>query len=179
MVLEGRRQWSPAGTYDRTKSPIATQAVSLQLPDPEDLGDVFVDEGLQRLAHLIKAKRGNQFSSTLLVHGLGRVLVRNEAFLSPVVIVLPQSSGVICVLPFSWEGTLGVPLGSSSFVYHREFSVCFQYILTADSPLSVPPITAPLLYPSRLDPFLLRFPSEMKRPPRNIHQIQHRKIGYD
>lgn len=153
--------------------------MSLQLPDPEDLGDVVVDEGLQRLAYLIKAKRGNQFSSTLLVHSLGRALVRNEAFLSPEVIVLPQSIGVICVLPFSWEGTLGVPLGSSSFVCHGEFSICFQYILTADSPPSIPPITPPLHHPSPLDPFLLCFPSEMKKHPRNIHQIQHRKIGYD
>lgn len=80
-------QWSSAGTYDRIKPPIATQAVSLQLPDPEDPGDVFVDEGLQRLTYLIKAKRGSQFSSTLLVHGLGRILVRNEAFLIQVVSV--------------------------------------------------------------------------------------------
>lgn len=59
-----------------------------------------LDEELVRLAYLGKAKRGSQFSSALLVHSLGRVLVRRETFRGPVVSVstIQVESSVSCPL---------------------------------------------------------------------------------
>ena len=62
-------------------------SIHLHSPGPEDLTDFPVEKELGGLPHLFSPKWGNQLSSVLLVHGLGRVLAADEALgqLCPVV----------------------------------------------------------------------------------------------
>ena len=50
------------------------QNMTFKRPGPEDLTDFPVEKELGGLPHLFSPKWGNQLSSVLLVHGLGRVL---------------------------------------------------------------------------------------------------------